>query len=251
MYAYLTQAIAHLASAVKFLDNSRDPFENGDLIEVTETVEYEEVEAPQLSPEIVGLILSQIKDPEKISNLMQINRTWYREGSRRLNKDREELMKWLRLNRIEQLGTFIRYLKLDRLEEYGRINNSMVNEYKEEQEHISKVWKERELAYKNLDKYTRERARNSVSYDENLDSEFDYLLDFIGEDDREWDPNDEEELIPQILFDEEYEELDKKYWDKDKELKKAVFFSDKLYDEWKRFRDFVFSNVQGVMNNMI
>ena len=117
----ITKAFTYLVSAIKYLDDSKDPFEAGDLIEVRESVEY--AEPPQMSAELIAKILSNIKDPEKIANLMQLNRSWYREGSRRLYKDRDELMNWLRLNRIEQLDPFMRYLKLDRIDEYRRINN--------------------------------------------------------------------------------------------------------------------------------
>jgi hypothetical protein len=40
MFAYMTKAYNYLANAVKFLDDSKDPFEGGDLIEVREIVEY-------------------------------------------------------------------------------------------------------------------------------------------------------------------------------------------------------------------
>jgi len=159
MFAYIyqntaptiTKAFTYLVSAIKYLDDSKDPFEAGDLIEVRESVEY--AEPPQMPAELIAKILSNIKDPEKIANLMQINRTWYLEGSRRLYKDRDELMKWLRLNRIDQLDPFMRYLKLDRLDEYRRINNSIVNEYKEVEEHLTKMREEQDIAEENIKDY--------------------------------------------------------------------------------------------------
>jgi hypothetical protein len=45
MFAYMTKAYKYLANAVKFLDDSKDPFEAGDLIEVREIVEYAETES--------------------------------------------------------------------------------------------------------------------------------------------------------------------------------------------------------------
>src|SRR5947209_6802126 len=112
MFAYIYQAYKFLATTVKYLDDSKDPFEAGDLVEIE--VRETTIEPPQLPAELIAKILSNIKDPEKIAKLMQLNRTWYREGTRRLYKDRDELMKWLRLNRIEQLNPFLRHLKLDR-----------------------------------------------------------------------------------------------------------------------------------------
>ena len=53
MFAYIyqntapaiTKAFTYLVSAIKYLDDSKDPFEAGDLIEVRESVEYAEVES--------------------------------------------------------------------------------------------------------------------------------------------------------------------------------------------------------------
>ena len=50
MIAYITKALNHIENALKFLNDSKDPFENGDLVEVRESVEYVEVEAPQPKP---------------------------------------------------------------------------------------------------------------------------------------------------------------------------------------------------------
>ena len=57
MFAYIyqntvpaiTNAFTYLVSAIKYLDDSKDPFEAGDLIEVRESVEY--AEPPQLPAE--------------------------------------------------------------------------------------------------------------------------------------------------------------------------------------------------------
>ena len=60
MFAYIAQAYtcvkdtelcSYLASTIKFLNDSKDPFEAGDLIEIQETMEHIEVEAPQLPAE--------------------------------------------------------------------------------------------------------------------------------------------------------------------------------------------------------
>ena len=60
MIAYITQALNHIENALKFLNDSKDPFENGDLVEVRETEEYVEVEAPQPKP---CEVLSKISKP--------------------------------------------------------------------------------------------------------------------------------------------------------------------------------------------
>ena len=47
MYAYITQTYSYIAKAVKYLDDSKDPFEAGELEEEREEIEY--VETPKLS----------------------------------------------------------------------------------------------------------------------------------------------------------------------------------------------------------
>jgi len=214
MFAYIyqatiTKAFTYLVSAIKYLEDSKDPFEAGDLIEVRESEEH--AEARQLPAEVIANILSNIKDPEKIANLMKINRTWYREGSRRLNKDRDELMKWLRLNRIEQLDSFRRYLKRDRLDEYRGINNSIVNEIKEVKEHLFKLYKEQVIAEKNVNNYIdKYDIDNEIQPNEEDESEEEgnvfnilgLLQDDEGDEVDESDEADEGdvELIPPILY---------------------------------------------------
>ena len=74
----------------------------------------------KLPPELIGKIIKQIEDPIKIANVMLVNKAWYKEGRLRLYIDREDIMEWLRLKRINKLDNFIRYLNLDRLDEYIR-----------------------------------------------------------------------------------------------------------------------------------
>ncbi|CAH1769982.1 38_t:CDS:2, partial [Entrophospora sp. SA101] len=80
--------------AISYPDDSKDPFEAGDLVEISEVVEYVETNAPmfKLPPELIA---------------------WYKEGRRRLYSDRDDIMEWLRLKRINKLDGFIRYLNLD------------------------------------------------------------------------------------------------------------------------------------------
>ena len=47
MFAYITQTFRYIINAVKYLDDSKDPFEAGDLVEVREEIEY--VETPKLT----------------------------------------------------------------------------------------------------------------------------------------------------------------------------------------------------------
>ena len=42
MFTYITQTFNYIAKAVKYLDDSKDPFEAGDLVEVREEIEYVE-----------------------------------------------------------------------------------------------------------------------------------------------------------------------------------------------------------------
>ena len=281
MFAYIyqntgpaiTKAFTYLVSAIKYLDDSKDPFEAGDLIEVRESVEY--AEPPQMSAELIAKILSNIKDPEKIANLMQLNRSWYREGSRRLYKDRDELMNWLRLNRIEQLDPFMRYLKLDRLEEYRRFNNSIVNEYKEVKEHLAKMREEQETADNNLFRYLHE-YRTDIEMQPTVSAGFD-IFEELGilrdDDDDDYEGRKlnqyggDEELIPPILykyFDNDryeddliqimhneygnltfkrrhvpkYEELLKIYSDKGVAVVKDILETGKLHSQWVEYQAF-------------
>jgi len=274
MFAYIFQRT--IAQAYKFLAtvDSKDPFEAGDLIEVRESVEY--AEPPQMSAELIAKILSNIKDPEKIANLMQLNRSWYREGSRRLYKDRDELMNWLRLNRIEQLDPFMRYLKLDRLEEYRRFNNSIVNEYKEVKEHLAKMREEQETADNNLFRYLHE-YRTDIEMQPTVSAGFD-IFEELGilrdDDDDDYEGRKlnqyggDEELIPPILykyFDNDryeddliqimhneygnltfkrrhvpkYEELLKIYSDKGVAVVKDILETGKLHSQWVEYQAFV------------
>ncbi|CAJ0630793.1 629_t:CDS:2 [Entrophospora sp. SA101] len=52
-----------------------------------------------------GEIIKQIKDPVIIANVMLVNRTWHKEGRHRLCKDRDEIMEWLRIKKVEKLDT--------------------------------------------------------------------------------------------------------------------------------------------------
>ena len=80
----------------------------------------------KLPPELIGKIIKQIKDPIKIANVMLVNKAWYKEGRRRLYRDRDDIMEWLRLKRINKLDSFIRCLHLDRLDEYIRIHKNLI-----------------------------------------------------------------------------------------------------------------------------
>ena len=40
MLSYITQAFNYIAKAISYLDDSKDPFEAGDLVEVREEIEY-------------------------------------------------------------------------------------------------------------------------------------------------------------------------------------------------------------------
>jgi len=128
MFAYITQTFRYIINAVKYLDDSKDPFEAGDLVEVREEIEYVETNPPvfNLPPELIGKIIKQIEDPIKIANIMLVNKAWYKEGRRRLYRDRDDIMEWLRLKRINKLDGFIRYLNLDRLDEYIRIHKNLI-----------------------------------------------------------------------------------------------------------------------------
>ncbi|CAJ0895552.1 6439_t:CDS:2 [Entrophospora sp. SA101] len=103
MLSYITQTFNYIAKAISYPDDSKDPFEAGDLVEISEVVEYVETNAPmfKLPPELIA---------------------WYKEGRRRLYSDRDDIMEWLRLKRINKLDGFIRYLNLDRLDDYIRIH---------------------------------------------------------------------------------------------------------------------------------
>ena len=57
---------------------------------------------------------------------MLVNKAWYKEGRRRLYRDKDDIMEWLRLKRINKLDGFIRYLNLDRLDEYIRIYKNLI-----------------------------------------------------------------------------------------------------------------------------
>ena len=86
MYTYIKQAIAN------FLNDNKDPFEAGDILEVKEIVEYVEVKTPHLSAELIGEILARVEDPCKIVKLMGVNKTWYQEGRRFLFKNKDKIM---------------------------------------------------------------------------------------------------------------------------------------------------------------
>ena len=47
MLSYITQAFNYIAKAISYLDDSKDPIEAGDLVEVREEIEY--VETPILT----------------------------------------------------------------------------------------------------------------------------------------------------------------------------------------------------------
>ncbi|CAJ0913314.1 8831_t:CDS:2 [Entrophospora sp. SA101] len=51
---------------------------------------------------------------------MLVNKTWYKEGCRRLHIDRDDIMEWLKLKRINKLGSFIRCQNLDSIEKSSR-----------------------------------------------------------------------------------------------------------------------------------
>ncbi|CAJ0845324.1 7354_t:CDS:1 [Entrophospora sp. SA101] len=123
MFASIAKTFRYIINMLKYLDDSKDPFEAGDLVEVREEIEYVDFNPPvfKLPPELIGKIIKQIKDPKKIANVMLVNKTWYKEGCRRLHIDRDDIMEWLKLKRINKLGSFIRCQNLDRLDEYGRI----------------------------------------------------------------------------------------------------------------------------------
>ncbi|CAH1767901.1 82_t:CDS:1, partial [Entrophospora sp. SA101] len=120
MLSYITQTFNYIAKAISYLNESKDPFEAGDLVEVREVIEYMNINAPlfKLPSELIGKIIKQIEDPLKIANVMLVNKTWYKERRHQLFIDRNNIMEWLRLKRITKLDGFIRYLNLDRLDEY-------------------------------------------------------------------------------------------------------------------------------------
>ena len=188
MIAYITQALNNFATKISNLELS---FEAGDIVmPEAEAHGSIEVEAPQPPPEMICGILSQIKDPSEIANLMEINRTWYREGSRLLNKDRDEFIKWLRINRIEQLDQFLRYLKLDRLDTYNIKIKNLKIEHEEALRHFKNVHKDYEIALKNERDYISKMIDEveEVSphqYDDEYDIYqygLDEVLDVISED---------------------------------------------------------------------
>ncbi|CAJ0884439.1 12365_t:CDS:2 [Entrophospora sp. SA101] len=69
MFEYITQIFSYIGNALKSLNDSRDPFEAGDL--------YSRGQGKN----------QQIKDPVKITNIMLVNKTWYKEGKHQLYKD--------------------------------------------------------------------------------------------------------------------------------------------------------------------
>src|SRR6185369_2941463 len=99
---------------------------------ITQT-ENVETSAPvfKLPPELIGEIIKQIEDPLKIANIMLVNKAWYKEGRLRLYIDRDDIMEWLRLKRINKLDSFIRCLHLDRLDEYIRMHKNLIKIHKD------------------------------------------------------------------------------------------------------------------------
>jgi hypothetical protein len=199
MIAYITQALNNFATKISNLELS---FEAGDIVmPEAEAHGSMEVEAPQPPPEMICGILSQIKDPSEIANLMEINRTWYREGSRLLYKNRDEFMKWLRINRIEQLDNFIRYLKLDRLDEYWKIHENINNEYEKAFDHLEKVRDEYFYAKMNYEDYGYDDQEEDDDREEDDDiDELDLDDDEIfTQRERYMFENKESELITQLV----------------------------------------------------
>ncbi|CAH1769243.1 570_t:CDS:2, partial [Entrophospora sp. SA101] len=76
MFAYIIQAYHYIAKAISYLDDSKDPFETRDLVEVREIIEYVEINplAFKLPSELIGQIIKQIKDPKKITNVMLLDK---------------------------------------------------------------------------------------------------------------------------------------------------------------------------------
>ena len=262
MIAYITQALNHIENALKFLNDSKDPFENGDLVEVRETEEYVEVEAPQLPPETICGILSQIKDPSEIANLMEINRTWYREGSRLLYKDRDEFIKWLRINRIEQLDQFLRYLKLDRLDTYNIKIKNLKIEHEEALRHFEKAYKDYEITLKNERDYISIKIDEVEEVSPQQYDEYDLyrygldeVIDIISEDDPEEDEYDIIKFlecnhnssgkviriskVKKILDNPTYEELHKIKEDRKRVNKEAFAKYSELHHQRVEFEDFL------------
>ncbi|CAH1768655.1 10680_t:CDS:2, partial [Entrophospora sp. SA101] len=139
MLSYITQTFNYIAKAISYLDDSKDPFKTGDLVEVREVIECMNFNAPvfKLPPELISKIIKQIKDPIKIANVMLVNKTWYKEGRHRLYIDRDDIMEWLRLKRINKLDSFIRYLNLDRIyENLIKIRKDLTDEYNEAQDKL-------------------------------------------------------------------------------------------------------------------
>ena len=99
---------------------------------ITQT-ENVETSAPvfKLPPELIGKIIKQIEDPLRIANVMLVSKAWYKEGRLRLYIDRDDIMEWLRLKRINKLDSFIRCLHLDRLDEYIRMHKNLIKIHKD------------------------------------------------------------------------------------------------------------------------
>ena len=53
MSGYITQAYTYFTNALEFLNDSRDFFEAGDIVEVKEIIEYKDVETPKLPAELI------------------------------------------------------------------------------------------------------------------------------------------------------------------------------------------------------
>ncbi|CAJ0634276.1 10140_t:CDS:2 [Entrophospora sp. SA101] len=57
MLSYITQTFNYIAKAISYLDDSKDPFKTGDLVEVREVIECMNFNAPvfKLPPELINL----------------------------------------------------------------------------------------------------------------------------------------------------------------------------------------------------
>ncbi|CAJ0631240.1 7443_t:CDS:2 [Entrophospora sp. SA101] len=81
MFAYIIQAYHYIAKAISYLDDSKDPFETRDLVEVREIIEYVEINplAFKLPSELIDKYVRIIKKFKKIhdelneSYLIEVN----------------------------------------------------------------------------------------------------------------------------------------------------------------------------------
>jgi hypothetical protein len=185
------------------LNDNKDPFEAGDLLEVKEIVEYVEVKTPHLSAELIGEILARVEDPCKIVKLMGVNKTWYQEGRQFLFKNKDKIMEEFRLKNIIKLEPFIRFLNLDRLDVFIKINKELNDQYKELNERFEKACWEHTEAELNHQNYIIDNGLYEGMEYEGLNTLMNLLSD---------EENDDEDIIlpvESIYYNEMHEELSK------------------------------------------